>query len=297
MFVIKKSSKILLFGEHSAVYGFPVIGATIPLYMHLVYVFSVSWKYLGVPSLKIDKVVSFIKNSFSKARPIEFLIFSEIPVGVGLGSSASLSLCFAEYIVSHNEYEKCDKILLAREIENIFHGRSSGMDILLIELNGIFYLENKNNGFSAQKMEPCNFYFLIGAVKRGTTTREIVSDLNHKVVLNNKLFKIIEELGSITKSSYSAFCKRDFSSLVNNINIANSCLNSLDLSSDTLNYIIRRGKEFKALAGKLSGAGRGGAFILAFKDEYEATIALKKLGKDLEKNNINLILKPMVLKV
>ncbi|UGQ16343.1 mevalonate kinase [Borrelia sp. RT5S] len=297
MFVIKKPSKILFLGEHSAIYGFPVIGATIPLYMHLVYAFSISWKYLGVTSLKIDQVVHFIRNRFSKVRPIEFLIFSEIPVGIGLGSSASLSLCFAEYIVTHNEYEKFDKVSLAREIENIFHGRSSGMDILLIDLNGIFYLENKGDVLLAQKMESCNFYFLIGAVRREIETSKIISNLNHRISLNNKLFEIIEELGSITKSSYSAFCKRDFSSLVDNIDLANSCLNSLNLSSGTLDYIIKKGKEFKALAGKLSGAGRGGAFILAFKDEHDAMIALERLDEDLKKNNINLLLKLRVFKV
>ncbi|UER67836.1 mevalonate kinase [Borrelia sp. BU AG58] len=296
MFVIKKPSKILLIGEHSAVYGFPVIGTTIPLYMHLVYTFSNSWKYLGVSSLKIDKVVHFIKNRFSKVKPIEFLIFSEIPVGVGLGSSASLSLCFAEYVLTHDEYRKCDKILLAREIENVFHGRSSGMDILLIESNGSFYLENENNTLITEKIEPCNFYFLVGAVRREVETSRIISDLNHKIALNNRLFEIIEELGSVARDSYSAFCRRDFSSLVNNINTANDCLTSLGVSSDILDYIIKRGKEFKALAGKLSGAGRGGAFILAFKDEHDTRTALKELGKDLEKNNISPILKLRVFK-
>ncbi|AYE36537.1 mevalonate kinase [Borrelia turcica IST7] len=297
MFVIKKPSKIIFLGEHSAVYGFPVIGTTMPLYMYLVYMFSNSWKYLGAPSLKIDKVIHFINKRFNKVRPIEFLIFSEVPVGVGLGSSASLSLCFAEYIITHKEYETFDKILLAREIENIFHGKSSGMDILLIELNGTFYLENNNNALSAQKIEPCDFYFLIGAVKREVETSKIISDLNQKISLNNSLFEIVEELGVIAKDSYSAFSRRDFCSLVNNINIANNCLNSLDLSSDSLDYIIKRGREFKALAGKLSGAGRGGAFILAFKEEHEARLALKKLSKDLDKNNISLILKLRVFKV
>ncbi|QMU99438.1 mevalonate kinase [Borrelia sp. A-FGy1] len=297
MFVIKKPSKVLFLGEHSAVYGFPVIGATMPLYMHFIYAFSSSWKYLGSPSLKIDEVICFIKNRFNKVRPIEFLIFSEIPVGVGLGSSASLSLCFAEYIITHKEYENYDKIFLAREIENIFHSKSSGMDILLIELDGTFYLENKNNILYPKRIEPCNFYFLIGAVRREVETKRIISDLSQRISFNKSLFKIIEKLGDITRDSYFAFSSRDFSSLVKNINIANNCLNSLDLSSYSLGYIIRRGKEFKALAGKLSGAGRGGVFILIFKEKHEAITALKKLNKDIDKSNINLVLKLRVFKV
>ena len=82
MFVIKKPSKIIFLGEHSAVYGFQPHNA---LYMHLVYMFSHSWKYLGAPSLKIDKVIHFINKRFNKVWPIEFLIFSEIQLGLVLG--------------------------------------------------------------------------------------------------------------------------------------------------------------------------------------------------------------------
>ncbi|ATQ14569.1 Galactokinase [Borrelia miyamotoi] len=291
MFIIKKPSKILLLGEHSAVYGFPVIGATIPLYMQLVYTFSDSWRYLGVPSFKIDEIIHFINNNFEKVRPIEFLIFSQIPVGLGFGSSASLSLCFAEYIVIHDEYRSYNKILLARKIEDIFHGRSSGMDILLIELGGTFYLENKNGVLNYKRIAPCNFYFLIGAVRRECVVSKIISDLNYRISLDNGQFEIIKKLGYIVRDSCVAFDKQDISLLAYNMNVANNYLKSLGLSSDMLDYVIKRGLELKALSGKLSGAGRGGAFILLFRDKNEARLCLRELSKDLDKNNICLICK------
>ncbi|MCD2320300.1 mevalonate kinase, partial [Borreliella burgdorferi] len=113
MLRIRKPAKILFLGEHSAVYGFPVIGATVPIYMDLVYSVSKNWKYLGKPSTRLNSLISFIVSNYSKVNPIEFDIISEIPIGVGLGSSASLSLCFAEYITSYFEYKDCNKILLA----------------------------------------------------------------------------------------------------------------------------------------------------------------------------------------
>ncbi|BCR22098.1 mevalonate kinase [Borrelia sp. HM] len=296
MFIIKKPSKILFLGEHSAVYGFPVIGTTMPLYMQLVYTFSDSWRYLGVPSSKIDEIIHFININFDKVKPIEFLIFSQIPVGLGFGSSASLSLCFAEYIISHDEYKTYDKIVLAREIENIFHGSSSGMDILLIELGGTFYLEKKNDVFNFKKIEPCNFHFLIGAIKRECIVSEIISDLNHRLSLDNSQFAIIEKLGYIVRNSCVAFDKQNVNLLAYNMGVANNYLKSLGLSSDTLDYIIRRSLKFKALAGKFSGAGRGGAFILLFRDNHDASLCLRELSKDLDKNNIELTYKLQIFK-
>ena len=48
---------------------------------------------------------------------------------------------------------------LCEKLKIFFIVKSSGMDILLIELNGTFYLENNNNVLSAnKKIEPCDFF-------------------------------------------------------------------------------------------------------------------------------------------
>ncbi|WKC88330.1 mevalonate kinase [Borreliella japonica] len=297
MLRIRKPAKILFLGEHSAVYGFPVIGATVPIYMDLVYRVSKNWKYLGEPSTRLNVLISFIVSNYSKVNPIEFTIFSEIPIGVGLGSSASLSLCFAEYITSHFEYRDCNKILLANQIENIFHGKSSGMDIGLIDLGGTFYLEKKEDVLNSIKLKDSGFYFLIGAIKRDFTTKEIVVNLKKQLLSNSDLCVFIEKLGLAVNNAFISFLNKDVYSLASEMNIAHRCLKRLGLSNDTLNWLINRGLELGALSGKLSGSGKGGAFIFLFENLEKANAVQKKLNNILENSKINLVLELKVIKV
>ncbi|WKC80975.1 mevalonate kinase [Borreliella tanukii] len=296
MLRIRKPAKILFLGEHSAVYGFPVIGATVPIYMDLIYNVSKNWKYLGKPCAKLNSLISFIVTNYSKVNPIEFAILSEIPIGVGLGSSASLSLCFAEYITSHFEYRDCNKVLLANQIENIFHGKSSGMDIRLIDLGGTFYLETKEDVLSSKKIKDSGFYFLMGAIKRDFTTKEIVVNLKKQLLLNDDLFVFIKKLGLAASNAYFSFKNKDVYSLANEMNIAHCCLKRLGLSNDTLDWLISRGIKLGALSGKLSGSGKGGAFIFLFESLEKANKVQKELNNMLKNSKINLVLGLKVIK-
>lgn len=75
---------------------------------------------LGKSSTRLNSLISFIVSNYNKVNPIEFDILSEIPIGVGFGSSASLSLCFAEYITSHFEYRDCNKIFWQIKLKTFF---------------------------------------------------------------------------------------------------------------------------------------------------------------------------------
>lgn len=297
MLRIRKPAKILFLGEHSAVYGFPVIGATVPIYMDLIYSVSKNWKYLGKPNTKLNSLISFIVSKYGKVNPIEFTILSEIPIGVGLGSSASLSLCFAEYIKSHFEYRDCNKLLLANQIENIFHGKSSGMDIRLIDLGGTFYLEKKEGVLNSRKVKDSGFCFLIGAIKRDFTTKEIVINLKKQLLSNEDLFVFIEKLGLAVSNAYVFFQNKDVYSLANEMNIAHHCLKRLGLSNDSLDWLISKGIELGALSGKLSGSGKGGAFIFLFESQEKANKVQKELNSMLINYKINLALELKIIEV
>jgi mevalonate kinase len=61
-------------------------------------------------------------------------ITSTIPFGAGLGSSAALSVATARWVLSAHSLDRSLERDLAREMENCFHGKSSGMDVAVVSI-------------------------------------------------------------------------------------------------------------------------------------------------------------------
>jgi mevalonate kinase len=61
-------------------------------------------------------------------------IRSTIPFGAGLGSSAALSVATARWVLAAHSLDRSLERDLAREMENHFHGKSSGMDVATVSI-------------------------------------------------------------------------------------------------------------------------------------------------------------------
>jgi mevalonate kinase len=61
-------------------------------------------------------------------------IRSTIPFGAGLGSSAALSVATARWVLAAHSLDRSLERDLAREMENRFHGKSSGMDVATVSI-------------------------------------------------------------------------------------------------------------------------------------------------------------------
>lgn len=58
-----------------------------------------------------------------------FVIQSNIPVGAGMGASAALCVAMSRWFAAQGMIPEGDSQLFARELEHLFHGKSSGLDI------------------------------------------------------------------------------------------------------------------------------------------------------------------------
>lgn len=67
-------------------------------------------------------------------------ISSTIPVGVGMGASAALCVAVARWFTAQHWIKEHEQYGIARELEHVFHGQSSGLDIAGVSSsNGIYF--------------------------------------------------------------------------------------------------------------------------------------------------------------
>lgn len=136
---ITNCAKCILCGEHSILRGIPgAIG--LPVFSHKMKLTYKPTLHFGIQTnlttsehsvfVKLMKIAAaYCSIDFSEISGV-FSIFSNIPVGYGLGSSASLCACIAHWF-DLKKYTK-DVVNLAKTLENVFHKISSGLDVAII---------------------------------------------------------------------------------------------------------------------------------------------------------------------
>jgi len=150
------SSKLLLFGEHTVIKGSQALAIPQPL-------FSGSWVFeednkereyretlLALVSYLehavLDGSLDFdINVGLFRQKLSEGLYFhSSIPVGYGVGSSGALCAAIYDAFVEKKEVQRLGVIKRhLAQIENFFHGASSGFDPLVCYLNEAVLVESK----------------------------------------------------------------------------------------------------------------------------------------------------------
>lgn len=93
---------------------------------------------------------------------------STIPVGAGLGSSAALSVATARWVLSACGLERGLERDLAREMENRFHGKSSGMDVSVVSIGEPILFSMKEGAVSLGLTHLPHFVFADSGLRSST---------------------------------------------------------------------------------------------------------------------------------
>jgi mevalonate kinase len=218
-----------------------------------------------------------LPNSFSVK------IESKIPIGCGLGSSASVATSLFLALDKYTGKTGLkDKPYLDRvnrniyEIERIMHGKPSGGDNTAAVFGGIFWLQKKSdNEFSINHLDISKDvipqFVLINSGPPSEPTGDMVDFVNDQIINHNK-GSVIEDLSKISEEIISNFKQNIFKPELLTKN--ERLLEKLDVVGDAAKRIIRQ-IEQKGGYAKITGAGgreKGSGMILAYHDNYEKMI-------------------------
>lgn len=261
------SSKIILIGEHSVVYGKRAIA--IPIKKLRISVALVN-EYIYE-----DEHIKYIKKEIEKKYdvPKKYIkVVSNIPKSAGMGSSASLAIEIARAYGVDPEY-------IVQKAEKKKHKNPSGIDSnVILNEKAIIYQKNEK----IQYIQPLNAYIVITDTKQKGSTKKAV-----EIVRKKQRNDLIDDLGKITELAIVYYKNRNLVNLGKTFTIAQNILKELGVSTKKIEEIVDIAKEY-SFGSKLSGSGLGGVVISLCKN-YESAKKLWKIIKKKTNKNVYIV--------
>ncbi len=297
MIKISIPGKIHLIGEHSVVYGKPAILASVNLYLSAKITKSKTKEILGI--VHYDDAIYRLQNSIEKKIKEKFGVEipmykieidkTQIPVGSGLGTSASLSSAFAICLLKFLKIDYTEKDIfdIAIEGEKIFHGNPSGGDLAAVLQSGIILFRK---GKTTNKIKPLGFKIpeeianlvLINSGKPAETTAEMLQLVKDNYARSqSEIIGIFQSQGALATRMAKVLKKGDQEKFIKIIKKAERNLEKLGVVGEAAKQIIHN-IETLGGAGKISGAGgikEGSGMILAFHEDPNTIVEFAKKNK------------------
>jgi len=305
-------AKIILFGEHSVVYGKPAIAAAIDLRTYVWAEFNkngrirIEAKDIRVPGLTVSfsdkeiyfetdygkaaEVLSYVREAInlvleeaSVKEGVTVSITSQIPVGAGLGSSAAVAVATIGAVskLLGLELKKEEIAKLGHKVELLVQGASSGIDPTVSAIGGFLYYQKGN----FESLPVVELPIVVGYTGSSGSTKELVAKVRRSFeempeIVNpilNSMGKLVEKVREIILSEYDKDIK--FELLGRLMNINHGLLDALGVSTKSLSDLVYASREAGALGAKITGAGGGGCmYALAPGKQSEVATAIKIAG-------------------
>ncbi len=285
--------KVVLFGEHSTVYGYPGITATIDVGLTLRmepdengprFVQPQFKQLFNVP--KSDQDIQLFTRAVDKAielydlegENIAISVKSDLVPGMGLGSSAAFSaaLCMALRHYKHLETPRhWDSGLFddVQQLESIFHGHPSGMDAATVLSDGVLWFRKGPPREILPIRLPVSLHGVVVLVEPGARTIELVRRVRQSRDLNPKrVDKVLEEIGNLTTDAGISLGMGDEVEIGRLMFRNHELLGRLGVSTPGLDDAVADLLEHGALGAKLTGSGGGGAVIALTTPEQQEEI-------------------------
>lgn len=191
-------------------------------------------------------------------------IHSTLPLGAGLGASAALCVGVVKFFTTLGWVKESEVYELSRQLEGVFHGESSGVDIAVaIEKRGLRFLRGGERAPIAVNWQP-NLYLSYSG-ERGATS-DCVRRVNELRAISphigEKVDQEMREAVQLAEKSLQLDSVNGFALLSEGINLAKNCFVQWGLTQGVLDSHMQELLNAGATAVKPTGSG-GGGYVLS----------------------------------
>jgi len=295
MITVSAPGKLLLFGEHAAVYGHPCIVTAVGQRMNATvtlldtpeflldaedvdvkgYVKKIADVGVGVIPKGAQFVEIALKN-FSQIYPlsggVQIVMQSAFSHQFGFGSSSASTVCVIKALSELMHVSLSDKALFDLSYKTVLdiQKTGSGFDVAVAIYGGtIGYVKG---GEDIERLDASELPFIIGYSGTKADTTSLILDVKKKYDNEpEKVGRIFTAISDIVRDAKKELLEKDWERLGTLMNFNQEYLRDLGVSTEKLEAMIYTAKKAGAYGAKLSGAGGGDCMIvIAPPDKREA---------------------------
>lgn len=204
-----------------------------------------------------------------------FHLYNDIPIGVGLGASAALCVAVARWFEAQNVLGNESVFSFAKNLEDLFHGKSSGLDIAGVAAKTGMYFQQSQITPIKPTWSP--HWFLSSCGQIGITSHCIhqVRQLWQADPIKAALIdQMMHESVIKAKFALEKNTPHSLSELAEAMQQAAHCFKEWGLISETLQQHMQMLLDLGALAVKPTGSG-GGGYVVSLWDNPPATLPIE----------------------
>jgi len=252
VFPIKEKQLILRYKASPTSLGADYIGSH-GTDMHLLF-----WSVL-------EQGMQLLGRSLNQLRG-HFHLENNIPVGVGMGASAALCVAMSRWLCAQKMIEPASISEFARELEHLFHGKSSGLDIAGVASDGGMLFKQGACAPIKQAIAP---KWLLSSCHQIGITSHCVQQVQQLWDKNPDLAEQIDkQMIDATQEAKNALEQggsQAIEQLAQAMNKAADCFYQWELVSESLQQHMNQLFDEGAIAVKPTGSG-GGGYVLSLWD-------------------------------
>ena len=291
MTVADAPGKVILFGEHAVVYGWPAIAVPVgevqararvepgAAGQGILVIAPDLDRRITVRDAPDDDPLACIVRLTLKAMKqhrepdLTITVTSTVPIARGMGSGAAVSTAIVRVLMQHLDWWLPSRAIseLVYQTEVLYHGTPSGIDNTVIAYQKPVYFVKEMGWEIFWPGEP----FLLAIADTGieSSTKEVVGDLRRRYGAEPERYRpLFDRVGDITAAARSAIEQGQTGVLGQLMNQNHVLLQEMGVSCQELDCLVVAAREGGALGAKLSGAGWGGNMISLVTEETQGRV-------------------------